>query len=100
MSLGIGLGFLTPSTFIAVNSYFTSRKGQAIGLAMAGTGVGQMIMPHIVRVLLETYGFRGTILILGGLALNGVCLRNYQFKILVLVNVTFCSWSVHHYFNQ
>lgn len=70
--LGIGLGLIGPSTFIAVNSYFTSRRGQAIGLAMAGTGVGQMIMPHVVRILLDSYGFRGTILIMGGLALNGV----------------------------
>ncbi len=40
---------------------------------MAGTGVGQMIMPHVVRLLLDSYGFKGTIMIMGGLALNGVC---------------------------
>lgn len=73
MSSGVGLGLINPSTFIAVNSYFTSRRGQAIGLAMAGTGLGQMIMPHVVRLLLDSYGFKGTILIMGGLALNGVC---------------------------
>lgn len=72
LTVGVGLGLINPSTFIAVNSYFTSRRGQAIGLAMAGTGVGQMIMPHVVRVLLDNYGFKGTILIMGGLALNGV----------------------------
>lgn len=76
MNLGVGLGLISPSTFIAVNSYFTKRRGQAIGLAMAGTGVGQMIMPHVVRLLLDSYGFKGTILIMGGLALNGVCLGN------------------------
>lgn len=76
MYLGVGLGLISPSTFIAVNSYFTTRRGQAIGLAMAGTGLGQMIMPHVVRMLLDSYGFKGTILIMGGLALNGVCLRN------------------------
>ncbi|KAJ6641682.1 Monocarboxylate transporter 12 [Pseudolycoriella hygida] len=70
--VGVGLGLINPSSFIAVNSYFTSRRGQAIGLAMAGTGLGQMIMPHVVRQLLDTYGFKGTILIMGGLALNGV----------------------------
>ncbi|XP_037044265.1 monocarboxylate transporter 12 [Bradysia coprophila] len=70
--VGIGLGLINPSTFIAVNSYFTSRRGQAIGLAMAGTGVGQMIMPHVVRALLDNYSFKGTILIMGGLALNGI----------------------------
>lgn len=31
-----------------------------------------MLMPHVVRLLLDYYGFRGTILIMGALALNGV----------------------------
>lgn len=44
-----------------------------MGLALAGTGLGQMIMPHVVRILLEEYGFRGTTFVLGALALNGVC---------------------------
>lgn len=66
------MGLLSPATFIAVHSYFSTRRGQAVGLAMAGTGIGQMVMPHVVRVLLEWYGFRGCVLIMGALALNGV----------------------------
>lgn len=31
-----------------------------------------MVMPYIVRILLDEYGFKGTTLILGALALNGV----------------------------
>lgn len=69
---GIGLGLINPSSFIAVNSYFSSNRGRAVGLALAGTGIGQMLMPHVVRLLLDYYGFRGTILIMGALALNGV----------------------------
>lgn len=70
--LGLGLGFINPSSFLAVNSYFTTKRGSAVGLALAGTGLGQMIMPYIVRLLLDQYGFRGTALIMGALALNGV----------------------------
>lgn len=33
---GLGLGFINPSSFIAVNSYFSSKRGRAIGLALAG----------------------------------------------------------------
>lgn len=69
---GLGLGLIAPSSFVAVNSYFTSNKGRAVGIAMAGTGFGQMIMPHIVRNLLEEYGYRGATFILGALALNGI----------------------------
>lgn len=70
--LGLGLGFINPSSFIAVNSYFTTKRGRAVGLALAGTGLGQMIMPYVVRVLLDEYGFRGASLIMGALALNGI----------------------------
>lgn len=34
---GLGLGFINPSSFIAVNSYFSTKRGRAIGLALAGT---------------------------------------------------------------
>lgn len=44
-----------------------------------------MIMPHVVRLLLDSYGFKGTILIMGGLALNGVYVNkaNCQYKLSV-----------------
>lgn len=70
--VGLGLGFINPSSFIAVNSYFSSKRGRAIGLALAGTGFGQMIMPNVVRVLLDEYGFRGAALIMGALAFHGL----------------------------
>lgn len=31
-----------------------------------------MIMPYVVRILLDEYGFKGTTLVMGALALNGV----------------------------
>ncbi|XP_055691095.1 monocarboxylate transporter 12 [Lutzomyia longipalpis] len=70
--VGLGLGLLNPSTFMAVNSYFARRRGQAVGLALAGTGIGQMVMPQIVNYLQEEYGYRGTVLIVGALAFHGI----------------------------
>lgn len=55
-----------------MNSYFSKKRGRAVGLALAGTGVGQMVMPNVVRILLESYGFKGATLVLSALALNGV----------------------------
>ncbi|XP_031622825.1 monocarboxylate transporter 12 [Contarinia nasturtii] len=70
--VGLGLGFINPSSFIAVNSYFSTKRGRAIGLALAGTGLGQMIMPNVVRILLDEYGFRGAALLMGALAFHGL----------------------------
>lgn len=70
--VGLGLGLISSSTFIAVNSYFCLKRGRAVGLALAGTGLGQMLMPQIIGFLLNKYGFRGATLIVGGLALHGV----------------------------
>lgn len=48
------------------------RRGQAVGLSLAGTAFGMMLMPQAVKFLLEAYDFRGTILILGAFALNAI----------------------------
>lgn len=72
IAVGTGLGLINPAAFIAVNSYFTTKRSRAVGMALAGTGFGQMVMPHIVRALLDEYGFRGTALIMGALSLHGV----------------------------
>ncbi|XP_041975560.1 monocarboxylate transporter 9-like [Aricia agestis] len=70
--LGLGLGFIQNSSFVAINSYFKERKSIAVGLAMAGTGIGQTLMPHVVRYFLEEYGFKGACILLASLSLHGI----------------------------
>uniref|UniRef100_A0A182PPC2 Major facilitator superfamily (MFS) profile domain-containing protein n=1 Tax=Anopheles epiroticus TaxID=199890 RepID=A0A182PPC2_9DIPT len=67
---GIGVGLATSAAFVALNHYFAKKRGQAVGLSMAGTALGMLIMPQLVRILLELYGFRGAVLVLSGLALH------------------------------
>ncbi|XP_075154483.1 monocarboxylate transporter 14 [Haematobia irritans] len=67
---GIGVGLATSAAFVALNHYFKHKRGQAVGLSMAGTAMGMLIMPQLVRVLLEAFGFRGAVLLLAGVALN------------------------------
>lgn len=43
-----------------------------MGFSLAGTAFGMMLMPQAVRLLLECYGFRGAIMILGGSALHAL----------------------------
>uniref|UniRef100_A0A336MNK4 CSON004214 protein n=1 Tax=Culicoides sonorensis TaxID=179676 RepID=A0A336MNK4_CULSO len=72
LCVGFALGMIIQSQFNLINRYFSTRKGTAVGIAVGGTGVGQTLMPHVVRFLLEFYGFSGAILIMGGLAWNGL----------------------------
>lgn len=72
MCVGVGLGLLGPAIFMCVSDYFTTKKSRAVSLTMSGTGLGQMILPQIVKFLLMEYGFRGTILLMGSLSLHGV----------------------------
>lgn len=67
---GIGVGLATSAAFVALNHYFKEKRGQAVGLSMAGTALGMLILPQLVRILLEAFGFRGAVLVLSGLALH------------------------------
>lgn len=68
--LGIGVGLATSAAFVALNHYFKNKRGQAVGLSMAGTALGMLILPQLVRLLLEAFEFSGAILVLAGLALH------------------------------
>jgi len=69
---GLGLGLVASSTFLAISEYFTTKKSTAVGLSMAGTSTGQMIMPILVGLLLKNYEFSGTTMILGCVSCSGL----------------------------
>ncbi|XP_030748055.1 monocarboxylate transporter 12-like [Sitophilus oryzae] len=69
---GLGLGLVASSTFLAISEYFTTRKSTAVGLSMAGTSTGQMVMPIVVGLLLKNFEFSGTTLILGCISCCGM----------------------------
>ncbi|XP_018565266.1 monocarboxylate transporter 9-like isoform X2 [Anoplophora glabripennis] len=69
---GLGLGLLASVTFLAINSYFTTKKSTAVGLAMAGTSVGQMVFPTFIGILLKKYYFSGATMILGAISYTGI----------------------------
>ena len=47
--------------------YFDRYKRLASSLAMAGMGVGSFVAPPIIKTLEDTYGWRGAMLLVGGL---------------------------------
>ncbi|KYQ56363.1 Monocarboxylate transporter 1 [Trachymyrmex zeteki] len=74
---GLGTGLATASSFVALNTFFDKKRGQAVGFSMAGNALAMMFVPLLIHMLLNIYGFRGTILIAGGWALHslvGSCL--------------------------
>lgn len=68
--IGIGVGLATSAAFVALNHYFKNKRGQAVGLSMAGTALGMLVLPQLIRILLESFGFSGAILVISGLALH------------------------------
>lgn len=41
---------------LATNSYFNTKRGRAVGMAVTLTGLGPILMPQIASVLLSFYG--------------------------------------------
>lgn len=70
--VGTGLGCITNSCMVVVTSYFTTKKARAVSFSMAGSGIGKMLMPQVVTLLVIFYDYRGVILIIGALALHGL----------------------------
>nr|XP_006825158.1 PREDICTED: monocarboxylate transporter 12-B-like [Saccoglossus kowalevskii] len=62
-----------------VGKYFKKRLSMAVGLALAGTGAGQFLFSLVIQILLDTYGWRGTMIVLGGLSLN-ICVAGALFR--------------------
>ncbi|KAI0179888.1 MFS general substrate transporter [Hypoxylon sp. FL1284] len=69
---GIGSGiFFTPSLAL-VTTYFSKRRGLAVGLTTTGNSAGGMVYPIVVRQLLPTLGFAWTARVLA--FINLACL--------------------------
>jgi MFS family permease len=51
----------------SISAWFDARRGLALGIAMAGVGIGVFIVPQVVRVLIQDYGWRIAYMGLGAL---------------------------------
>jgi predicted MFS family arabinose efflux permease len=51
----------------------TESAGLAVGIAVSGGGCGAFIMPILIEYLITHFGWEGSMLILGGIALN-ICI--------------------------
>ncbi|XP_076758306.1 monocarboxylate transporter 12 [Xylocopa sonorina] len=70
LMVGIGAGLTFPPTVYIVTAYFERLRGFANGLCISGSAIGTIILPPFLQYLLDCFGYRGAVLIMGGLTLN------------------------------
>ncbi|XP_015595056.1 uncharacterized protein LOC107267623 isoform X2 [Cephus cinctus] len=68
----LGTGFLMSSFSLALNTYFRQKRNRAAGISMTITGLGPIVMPQVITLLLGIYGASGAVLILGGFCLHSL----------------------------
>ena len=49
----------------AISSWFDERRGVALGIAMAGIGIGATVVPQFARLMIDAYGWRMAYVALG-----------------------------------
>lgn len=76
---GTGVSLFNIGTYASIPVYFGKKQRIAVAFTSLGTGTGSMLWPLICRVLLKNYGWRGNLLITGGILLN-VCSLSLFFK--------------------
>ncbi|XP_055954397.1 monocarboxylate transporter 12-like [Patella vulgata] len=67
---GLGSAMIHGPALVLLGKYFKTRRGLATSIANSGISSGAVIFPPLVRYLLDSFGLRGALLIVGGLQLN------------------------------
>ncbi|XP_078573980.1 monocarboxylate transporter 13-like [Branchiostoma floridae x Branchiostoma japonicum] len=68
---GFGLSLMFSPGLAMIGRYFDKRHATANGIAVCGTGVGVFALPPLFQFLIDEFGWRGALLIVSGLLLNG-----------------------------
>ncbi|KAG7208740.1 hypothetical protein KM043_014936 [Ampulex compressa] len=70
LMVGIGAGLSFPPTVYIVTAYFERLRGFANGLCISGSAIGTIVLPPLLQYLLDCFGYRGAVLIMGAITLN------------------------------
>ncbi|XP_054431760.1 monocarboxylate transporter 11 isoform X2 [Pteronotus mesoamericanus] len=78
LHLYLGLGVLSGSGWALVfapalgtlSHYFSRRRVLAVGLALTGNGASSLLLAPTLQLLLDTFGWRGALLLLGAITLH------------------------------
>jgi MFS family permease len=69
LGVGLGVGLAYVPAIGAVQRWFVRRRGFASGLAVAGIGVGTLVMPPLAAALIDVIGWRGAYVALAAMTL-------------------------------
>ncbi|XP_062582265.1 monocarboxylate transporter 14-like [Saccostrea cucullata] len=67
---GIGRAFIYTPAVVIVALYFERRRGTAAGIANAGIGSGTFLVPPVVEILFQNFGFTGAFILLAAFGLQ------------------------------
>lgn len=67
---GLGFGLIYLPAIVSVTQYFEARRSLATGIAVCGSGFGTFVFAPLTELLIGSYGWRGAMLIIGGVVLN------------------------------
>ncbi|XP_062030958.1 monocarboxylate transporter 11 [Lepus europaeus] len=78
LHLYLGLGLLAGSGWAlafapalgTLSRYFSRRRVLAVGLALTGNGASSLLLAPALQLLLDTFGWRGALLLLGAITLH------------------------------
>ncbi|ESO98937.1 hypothetical protein LOTGIDRAFT_158895 [Lottia gigantea] len=68
--LGIGQSMIMGVNIVAVSRYFDKRRAFALAISNSGVSIAALVFPALCRLLLDTYGLKGTLLIFTGIELH------------------------------
>lgn len=71
---GVGTGCFQMVPFLIVSKWFVKRRAGALSFLSFGLGVGMLLWAPVTALLIQQYSWRGTLLLLGGIYLNGIVL--------------------------
>lgn len=65
--LGFTTLFLKPTIWsTAISAHFVAARGLALAIMLSGAGIAQAILPTVTRILIDSIGWRGAYVALGG----------------------------------
>lgn len=69
---GIGLGLNVPTAAVCLNSWFQEKKVMASGIIFTGAALGSFVYPVFLEWVFDIFGFRGGLLIFGGIMMHAI----------------------------
>ncbi|RDW77818.1 hypothetical protein BP6252_05871 [Coleophoma cylindrospora] len=78
--MGLGNGLIFCPSLAVLSTYFKKRKSLAIGIAMAGSSTGGLIIPSMVRQLLPQVGYPWTMRAIGFVQLGTLLIVNFLMR--------------------